>query len=237
MGTHPTARVHPLRMALANAYLILGPKGMVLVDAGAWPDQRAILRQIRRLSADLRLILITHAHLDHYGGAGALRRATGAPIAIHVADASAMSQGQTPIHSARGIGRLLKPFLPLANLVFGPEPTMPDLLLTDEQDLGVYLGCEARVLHTPGHTPGSICLLVSDQAGSAHPAHAFAGDLIMTTGKPHGQRSFACDWGQVHASLLALSRLEPQVIWPGHGRRTLTARELGHLAQDQSPRA
>ena len=194
MGTHPTARVHPLRMALANAYLVKGPKGIVLVDAGAWPDHRAILRQTPYLTGGLRLIIITHAHLDHYGGAGALRRATGAPIAIHVADAAAMSQGQTPIRSARGIGMLLKPFLPLANLVFGPEPTTPDLLLTDGQDLGSYLGCEARVLHTPGHTPGSIC----------------------------------------RTSLLALSRQEPQVTWPGHGRYPLTTAELLRLAQGQA---
>ena len=107
-------QVHDISMGMVQAYLIQSEAGLVLVDAGMPRYERRVMRRMQALGRDdLRLIFITHAHLDHYGSAAALRRLTGAPVAIHRADADAMSRGETPIRSARSRGKLLLPLLPL----------------------------------------------------------------------------------------------------------------------------
>lgn len=77
--------IHPFTLGLgSSAYLIEVTAGPVLVDASLPGQEQIILRQIRALgSSDLRLILITHVHIDHYRSAAVLRRIAGVPIAIH----------------------------------------------------------------------------------------------------------------------------------------------------------
>jgi glyoxylase-like metal-dependent hydrolase (beta-lactamase superfamily II) len=181
-----------------------------------------VLRRIKSLGRnDLRLIFITHAHLDHYGSAAALQRLTGAPIAIHRADGQAMAQGKTHLGSVHGRGRLVQALLPLFEPYLRPEPTVADLLFDDGDDLRAY-GLDARVFHTPGHTPGSSCLLVEKKL-------AFVGDLLSTTGRPHVQRFFADDWSLVSDSLVRLQALRPEWVYVGHGRRPLSGQALQRL--------
>ena len=138
---------------MACAYLIENEAGLVLVDTGLPRHEHRVMRRMRTLGRDdLRLIFITHAHLDHYGSAAALRRLTGAPIGVHRADGDAMARGETSLGLARGRGKLLRALLPLLELVLCLEPTSPDSLLNDGNDLRAY-GLDAVVLHTPGHTP------------------------------------------------------------------------------------
>jgi glyoxylase-like metal-dependent hydrolase (beta-lactamase superfamily II) len=108
------ALVHTLSMGMSLAYLVEGTAGMILVDAGLPGDEAKVLRKMKSLGRDdLRLIFITHAHIDHYGSAAALRTLTGARIAIHRSDAEAMAGGETRLGTARGWGRLVGIFLPL----------------------------------------------------------------------------------------------------------------------------
>jgi glyoxylase-like metal-dependent hydrolase (beta-lactamase superfamily II) len=221
-------QVHNVNISLgmARAYLIECEAGLALVDAGLPGYERSVLRRMWALGRDdLRLIFITHAHLDHYGSAAALRRLTGAPIAVHRADGEAMAGGETPLGSVRGRGRLLRAFFPLFGSYLRPEPTVADLLLDDGDDLGAY-GLDGVVLHTPGHTPGSSCLLVEGRV-------AFVGDLLSTVGRPHVQRFFADDWSLIPVSFARVQTLKPQWVYHGHGRRPLSGQALQHLAPDQ----
>jgi glyoxylase-like metal-dependent hydrolase (beta-lactamase superfamily II) len=219
-------QVHSIPLGMARAYLIEAEAGLALVDAGLPRYERRVLRRMRTLGRDdLRLIFITHAHLDHYGSAAALHRLTGAPIAVHRADGEAMARGETPLGSVRGRGRLLRALLPLLESYLRPEPAVADLLLDDGDDLGAY-GLDAVVLHTPGHTPGSSCLLVEGRV-------AFVGDLLSTVGRPHVQRFFADDWSLIPGSLLRVQALRPEWVYVGHGRRPLSGQALQHLAPDQ----
>jgi hydroxyacylglutathione hydrolase len=214
-------------MGMASAYLIESETGLVLVDAGLPGCERRVLRRMRALGRDdLRLVFITHAHLDHYGSAASLRRLTRAPIAIHRADGGAMARGETPIGSVRGRGRLLWGLLRLFEPYLRPEPTYPDLLLDDGDDLYAH-GLDAVVLHTPGHTPGSSCLIVEGRL-------AFVGDLLSTTGRPHVQRYFAEDWSLIPAGVARLQALGPAGVYPGHGRCPLSGDALRCLICDCS---
>jgi len=215
-------QVHNIPMGMAPAHLIESDAGLVLVDAGLPRYEQRVLRRMRSLGRDdLRLIFITHAHLDHYGSAAALRRLTGAPIAIHRADGDAMAQGETPVGLARGQGKLLWVLLRLFGSYLRPEPTPPDLLLDDGSDLRAY-GLDAVVLHTPGHTSGSSCLIVEGRL-------AFVGDLVSTSGWPRVQCSFADDWSLIPDSLARLQALRPEWVYAGHGRRPLSGEALQRL--------
>jgi glyoxylase-like metal-dependent hydrolase (beta-lactamase superfamily II) len=160
--------VMTIKLPLANAYLVRGERA-IIVDTGAPGDAPAILRAAARHRVsprDIALILLTHAHVDHFGGAAALRDATGAPIAIHPADAPLLASGRNPDLAATGVeGRIFRPFLP-----WSAPPLTPDLLIDAAFDLHSF-GVAGEIIATPGHSAGSISLLLPGGA-------LIAGDLL-----------------------------------------------------------
>lgn len=222
MSPESSLKIHSLRLGLGCAYLLEAPQGLLLVDSGSSRQERKVLQAMQRLGrSDLRLIFITHAHLDHYGSAAALQRLTGAPVAIHRLDARAMARAQTCVGQARSYGRLVRQILPLAEALLRPAPLEADLLLEDGDDLGID-GLPARVIHVPGHTPGSACLMVQDHL-------AFAGDLVLTSIRPHVQQLYAQDWSLIPSSLERLKALQPEWVYPGHGQYPLRGDALQKL--------
>ena len=215
-------QVHTLALRMANAYLLEFPSGLLLVDTGAPGSARIVLRSMQEIERDdLRLIYITHAHYDHYGSAAELRRLTGASLAVHPGDAAAMAAGLSPLGSARGRGRPVQAFTRLFSPWLRLTPAPPDLSLAGGQDLA-SLGFPATIIHTPGHTPGSSCLLVMDRL-------AFVGDLLSTSRRPHLQRYYASDWNQLPGSLARLQALHPELVYPGHGNHPLDGASLQRL--------
>jgi glyoxylase-like metal-dependent hydrolase (beta-lactamase superfamily II) len=217
-----TLQVHTIQSMNACAYLIEREAGLFLVDAG-WPGNAAkVLRRMQGLGRDdLRLIFITHAHMDHYGSAAALRRLTGAPLAVHRADAEAMARGETPVRSGHGPGKIGYWILRLAGAHSRVEPTPADVVLDDGDDLREY-GLDAVVVHAPGHTPGSSCLLVQGRL-------AFVGDLLTNDGRPMVQRRYADDWSLMAASLARVQGLRPQWVYPGHGTHAVNGEAFQSL--------
>lgn len=207
---------------MAPVYMVEYDRSLILIDTGGPGSGGRLLRAIRELGeSELRLIFITHAHMDHYGSAAALRSLTGAPLAIHSADAAAIQRGETIIGTARGRGRLTQTLMPAIQPFIRLTPTNPDLLLEDGEDLSQF-GFPAVVLHTPGHTAGSCCLVVEERL-------VFAGDLVSNTGRPHFQRYYAQDWSQLAQSSELLKSLHPEWVYPGHGFQPVSGQALQKL--------
>ena len=229
-GTRPLTldngiTVHRINMLVSNAFLIETDAGVILVDAGLPLQENFVLRTLKRIGRadDLRLIYITHAHVDHYGSANAIRAATGAPIAVHQADAATMAAGESPLGQIRDLDWVSDTTLPLIERAIAIlEPTEPDIILEDGDRLDEY-GLDGYVLYTPGHTPGSTTLIVDDQ-------YAFAGDLVSATGSPHAQNSYAFSWVRVAESLARLQELAPTLTFAGHGTEPISASELESLS-------
>ncbi len=223
-GNEPSAvTIHRVNLGASNAYLLETDAGLILVDAGVPYSHRMVLRKMKQIGRDdLILIYITHAHIDHYGGADALREKTGAPIAIHSADAESMAKGLTDLGTVRQWERTSDATLPFIEPLLKVTPTEADILVEDGDSLEEF-GIDAYVLFTPGHTPGSTTLVVEDRYG-------FAGDLVASSnGKVHAQRSFAEDWVQVAKSIDRLKSLELELIYPGHGAEPITNSQLKTL--------
>ncbi len=184
--------------AISNCFLLRSERP-VLVDAGAPGDLHRILAALRRAGitpARLALILLTHGHSDHAGCAAELRRRTGAKIALHVADAPLVRTGRNGVLAAQDpLGRLIRPF------VDEPfEAFEPDLLFHEGLSFEPY-GLTARILPTPGHTPGSVSLLLG---GEALIGDVLRGSLVWPN---RARPSFFChDPAANTRSLIRLSR-------------------------------
>lgn len=168
-------RVPILPFGMVNCHLLVGAQGCVLVDAGLPGSERKIERALQRQGLgwqDLKLIVITHAHVDHAGSAARLRALSGAPIVAHAGDLDYYLQKKPMRFCATGwFGRL---FLRMGLILQPYTPFTPDRLLQGGEALDLSpCGMHGAVRHTPGHTAGSL----SVQLGSGD---ALVGDLLAS---------------------------------------------------------
>ncbi len=187
-----------------NCYLVWeeGNRRALLVDCAG--GARGILRAARERELEIRLIVNTHGHTDHIEGLAGLKEGTGAELAIHELDAPMLAD---PMLSGAAMWG------------FSQEGAAGDRLLREGDAITVPgSDIELSVLHTPGHSPGSICLLGEGAL--------FSGDCLFAGGigrvdLPGG------DEGAMMASLARLAELDPAlVVYPGHGPATTIGREV-----------
>lgn len=192
-------------------YLVLGPiqnnvwllgddRGLVVVDPGCHVQE--ILAAIDGRPVDA--IVLTHGHWDHVGAAKALRDATGAPVAAGAQDVPAIT-GEVAFEGHRRF-----------------EPCPVDRVMDDGDELQAG-GTTWRVLATPGHSPGSICLFAEGADGRA--PILIAGDTLFQG--THGRTDFeGGDPAAMEQSLARLAQLPADtVVLPGHNAPTTIDQE------------
>lgn len=187
---------------LANCYLLIGPSGKkaAVVDPGF--EAQTVLDQLQDAGLELEWIVNTHGHIDHVAGNRLFKEATGAPIVIHPAD---------------------EPFLAAVSkqgAMFGveAEDSPPADAHFAEGTPFVFDGVSFDVLHTPGHSPGGVCL--------HHGEHLLVGDTLFAgsigrTDLPGG--SLPELLASVREKLFALPG--ETTCYPGHGPETTLAAE------------
>lgn len=196
----------------ANVYAIRSAR-TVIVDTGLKGMGDAILagldkRGVRR--DEIALILLTHAHPDHAGSAADLKERLGVPLAVHRAEAGWLRAGRP-----EGEPIPLRPFGRLLKAVVNPEfpACAPDLLLDEGDALDDY-GLDVRLLHTPGHSPGSLSIVLPD-------GECLAGDLLaggfVREDRPD-YPFFVDDRATLDASIARLLTDTPRRLHFGHGR-------------------
>lgn len=192
-----------------NAYLIPGSKH-VLVDPGPPGSAGELLEKLSLHGislGDIGLIVITHGHPDHFGCAAQLKEWTRAPLAVQELDAEYLNWGSVPAPKpATRLGSMFKSFFKIKC-----RPVEPDIILRDGDNLGRYAG-RGRVLLTPGHTAGSISILLPD-------GNCIIGDVLMRGFRARTPSSpwFAEDSSLVKESLQKVVDAGARTLLPGHG--------------------
>lgn len=183
----------------SNCYVVgsSSTKEGMIIDPGAEPE--SILRTVQQEGLSISLIVATHAHMDHVDALQAVKERTNAQFALHEAEKELLSGG----------GMRMMQSLGLSPYQSTPEP---DRLLKDGDRIDVG-DLHFEVLHTPGHSPGGICL-------SGHGV-VFSGDALFNFGIgrtdfPGG--SYERLMKGIHEKLMVLP--DDTIVYPGHGPAT-----------------
>lgn len=184
-----------------NCYIVgseSGKEGMI-IDPG--DEAEVILRNVKDLKLEIKSIVLTHAHIDHIGALKEVKEATFAEVAIHSDEAQALQE--------KSVSTLL-------GLSY-PTPPPPDRLLRDGDSMDIG-DLHFQVLHTPGHSPGCICLLGQGVM--------FSGDTLFNYGigrtdLPGGSHSQLMN--SIRTKLITLP--DNTTVYPGHGPDTTIGAE------------
>ncbi len=184
-----------------NCYIVgseSNKEGMI-IDPGDGAEQ--ILSSIKDSKLDIKIIALTHGHFDHIGALEKLKEVTGADLVIHTDDAYFLQQ--RPLEAVLGFSY--------------PDTPPPDRLLNggDSIDVG---DLHFSVLHTPGHSPGGICLLGQGMVFSGDTLFNFG---IGRTDFPGGDHNQLLN--SIHTKLMVLP--DDTAVYPGHGPDTTIGTE------------
>ena len=202
------SRIQRVKCGNGNCYIISENENAVLIDTCRSGYIGKILQNCKPYS--IRLIVLTHGHFDHAQNAAALSKELNAPVAMHRADLELLGDNNSQPLVSKGI--LGKIVLNASLKSFASEKIpgfIPAVFLGEGDTLGEY-GINARILHLPGHTDGSIAV---DLAGE----HLFVGDALMNMFYPTTPMIFH-DKEQMLKSAERISSLGRRTIYFGHGK-------------------
>jgi glyoxylase-like metal-dependent hydrolase (beta-lactamase superfamily II) len=204
------ASVHTIKLSLSNCFLVRG-KQTLLVDTGSPGESKKILSALAALGVrlnDVAGILHTHGHSDHAGSTAELLQHRRIPTAIHPQDAAMVREGKN--RTLQPLSLVATMLLPFVDKPFAPFE--PDMVLDES-----FHSDNMMVVHTPGHTAGSVALVLDN-------GEAIIGDTIMggflggvlMPSKPD-KHYFAEDIIVLHESIKRLMALPAERFYVGHG--------------------
>jgi len=184
-----------------NCYIVADEKTKegVIIDPG--DEAEKILGRVKSLGLDIKLIVLSHGHVDHTAALNEVKEAIGAEVAVHADDRATLKDD----------------FLSLFTGIKQPVIAPPQRLLKDGDEIRAG-GLSFKVLHTPGHTPGGICLYGEGVL--------FSGDTLFSYGigradLPGGDAGRLLD--SIKCRLLSLP--DKTMVYPGHGPDTTIGTE------------
>ena len=189
-----------------NCYLVWSDTSAAALLVDCAGDADDIIERAQGRGLTVSLIVTTHGHIDHVEALADLKRITGAPVAVHEMDAQMLSDAMISGAAMFGLSQ---------------RSVTPDRLLRGGETVGLSeAGLSFEVLHTPGHTPGSICLLGQGAF--------FSGDCLFAGGIGRVD----LPGGDERAMLRSLERLagldRDLLVYPGHGPSTTIGAEIAH---------
>ncbi len=201
----------PYKLGSVNCHLVGNGAGHVLIDTGCSNKRAELEKELTSTGCkpgSLKLIILTHGDFDHTGNAAYLRKKFGAKIAMHNSDSGMVERGD--MFWNRKKGNILLGII--SRILFGfskKERFKPDLYIDEGYDFSEY-GFDAKVLHIPGHSEGSIGILTAN-------GNLFCGDLLENKDKP-ALNSIMDSLATANTSVEKLKSLKIKTVYPGHGK-------------------
>jgi hydroxyacylglutathione hydrolase len=207
----PEGKIVPVSLRYYNVYFIRTDDGYILVDTGMPRDSRALQRAFSKAGIkpqDVKLIIITHAHVDHVGSVAYAKRLTSADVLCHKYAAPFIRAGKSsPVVAYSLLSKLLSAISPSKY-----KPVEPDIVVTDKFDLRDF-GIAGQVIHTPGHTQGSVTVLLES-------GEMLLGDMVRGTSVDIHIGSFYEDKEVLLQNLAKLAACRAHKIYMSHGGLT-----------------
>jgi glyoxylase-like metal-dependent hydrolase (beta-lactamase superfamily II) len=240
--------LHRVGSDLVNSYLVEEAGALTLIDAGIagqWSDLTAELAAIGRSIGDIRGVVLTHGDTDHVGFAERLRRDHGVPVHVHELEAP-RARGEIRKSVSMGpmrIGPLLR-FMWYTARKGGLRTTWLTEVVTFTDGQILDLPGAPRVIHVPGHTPGSVAIHVPS-VDALFVGDAMTTGHVLTGAEGPGPAPFTIDPGMALESLAKLESVPATWVLPGHGapwnggaatavRRVLAAAEAQPALRSES---
>jgi len=200
-------KVKRIQFGIDNCFLVEGDNGAILIDTSRTRNRDKIFNECK--DRNIRLIVLTHGHVDHIQNAAALSKSLGAPIAMHRADFRLIKNNmEEPLIAHTLLGKIIL----ASTMKFGLEeiePFEPDIYLSDGDSLEPY-GVKATVIGLPGHTQGSLGILLGD-------SDLFVGDALMNIVAPVKSPIYG-DRANMTKSAAKISAFKGITVHFGHGK-------------------
>lgn len=214
--------IHVISLSGTNYYLLKCNDGFLLIDAGWVGKYGKFKKELNRLGIgidSIKFILLTHHHHDHAALVQSIRSETNCRIIVHKDEVSYIRKGTTYTGETKQFNIWLKLIDGLASpfIQYNYDPielNEDDIIITDDDyDICSLTGVRGRIVHTPGHSKGSISLLLEN-------GNSFAGDVAMNILKVFGHRYRpveAENYNDIYKSWGKLIQYGTVTVYPSHG--------------------
>ncbi len=204
----------PIKPGGSNSYLIKSEDGYILVDAGLKGAAQKLLGELQSLQSkpeDIILIIVTHNHYDHIQGLAEVKKLTGAAVAMHKDEI--MKPGEEDIirkNESSLIFRLIVKLFEQVNPNIISDTVNVDIDIVDGMNLREY-GVDAKIIHTPGHSPGSVCIVTDD-------GQCICGDTLFNMFPCTHYPIIVYNRKKLAGTYRRLDSINPDIYYPGHGK-------------------
>ena len=226
---HISYHVIPIPMGTSNAYLVYGSDSTLLIDAGNKGKIRYLEATLKHEGldiSDIDIVILTHTHYDHVGCLAGIKEKSGAKVLVHRDEANFLVDGCTPF--PKGIMWFSKIIYQIGHGFFSGRakypPVVPDILVDGECEL--LTSVPIRILPTPGHTSGSVCVIINDEC-------AIVGDTLFSVIPGSVCPPFADDGTELVKSWQKLLLTGCRIFYPGHGKPFSRERLEGYLRKKE----
>jgi len=198
----------------SNSFLLNQKNNYILIDTGrnnSWKELSGKLNKI--LGEDkLSCLILTHTHFDHVENAASIKEKYGTKLIVHKSEAEFLKQGNAPLPKGTNLaaGFIVDILGKGMQSKYNYEPVVPDIIVEEKYELRSF-GFDAYIIHTPGHSIGSISIIIDDEL-------AIVGDTMHGVFPNSAYPPFADNPKIIVESWNKLLETDCELFLPGHGK-------------------